>query len=232
MVNSLIFAQYQKMWGYINTFKKNEGRLPNYIDIAGFRIRQNQFLDMQKRAENYKKVNGIYPGNIGIEKALDPVPPKPDPNSKPAIIIKLEAALPGTFKTATEFYNLVKKKKYGNYKNDIYPQGESISRLKANDPLNCSDFSQLGYAAIQGLNQMGKKYQADYLHVACRDSNGNYSIGHIVLRIKGEEFKDWTIYDLAEAASGKKEIGSTMCLRGYKVNSRNDPWLMSDDGKT
>jgi len=74
---------------------------------------------MQKRAENYKKVNGIYPGNIGIEKALDPVPPKPDSNSKPAIISKLEAVLPGTFKTATEFYNLVKKKRYGNYKNDI-----------------------------------------------------------------------------------------------------------------
>ncbi|MDI6723658.1 MAG: hypothetical protein QMD61_03320 [Methanobacterium sp.] len=46
MVNSLTFAQYQKMWGYINTFKKSERRLPNYVDIAGFRIQQNQFLDM------------------------------------------------------------------------------------------------------------------------------------------------------------------------------------------
>jgi len=93
---------------------------------------------------------------------------------------------------------------------------ESIARLKANAPLNCSDFSQLGYAAIQGLNQMGKNYQADYLHVACKDSRGNYSIGYIVLRVKGEEFKDWTIYDLAEAASGKRKLEVQCALEGIK----------------
>jgi len=220
LVHQLTFKQYQKMQDLIKAFKNSRNRLPNYVDIAGYRITQEQFLDMEKRVENYKKSSGVYPGNIGIEGPIESQQEKSD------LKTRLEAAVGGPFNTATEFYNRVKSESYGHYVNDIYPQGKAIERLKSNKSLNCSDFAQIGYAAIQSLNQTGKNYQAKYAHLKCTRE------GHIILQVKGEELgNNWVNYDLAEAASGKKPLGTVMCQH-YKIISYNDPWLMSDDGET
>jgi len=156
--------------------------------------------------------------------------------TKTALLQRIERAVGGEFKTATEFYNLVKaNESYSGYKNDVYTQGEALTRLEKNLPLNCADFSQIGHAAILELNKVYKKnYSVQYLRVECKDKRGkpNPKAGHIILRVLGGEFKTWTYFDVAEAASAGKAIGQTMCTYGFKVTHVNPTWLLSDDRKT
>lgn len=143
---------------------------------------------------------------------------------------QIEAAVGGEYKTATELYNLVKaNEKYEYYYNDIYPQGQAIQRLANNQGLNCSDFSQIGMAAIVEMNKgLNTGYSANYLNVACKPSGA----GHVLLQVKGGEFgNSYVYYDLAEAASGGGAIGSSMCVNGFTVKATNPDWLVSDDGQ-
>ncbi|OEC87905.1 MULTISPECIES: hypothetical protein [Methanobacterium] len=208
------------------------GKLPSYASINGKKILKKDIQDALTRSNNYFKKNGKCAGNVNMV-LQDSTPVSTNP-IKTELLKTIEKAVNGTFKTATQFYNLVKaNEKYDHYSNDIYPQGKALTRLINNQGLNCADFAQIGHASIFELNKVYRtKYQVDYVHVACKSSSGQYNIGHIVLRVKGEEFKDWTVFDVAEAASGGLPIGRTMCSLGYKVLSYNDPWLLSDDGKT
>lgn len=150
--------------------------------------------------------------------------------AKTALLIRIEKAVGGTFKTATQFYELVRKnEQYSHYRNDIYPQGQALTRLENNQGLNCADFSQIGMAALMELNKVYKtNYHVDYLRVGCKPSGA----GHIILRVSGNEFSSPVFFDVAEAAAAGKPIGQTMCINGFTITSVNPSWLISDDGKT
>lgn len=44
---------YQEMWRRITTFKNSNARLPNYVDITGYRVVQKDYLDAQKRVAEW-----------------------------------------------------------------------------------------------------------------------------------------------------------------------------------
>ena len=208
------------------------GKIPEYTTINGKQTLKNDVYDACKRDNAFYVKKGYMPNyvNVSIQESapVSKVPVKTD------LLKRIEKVVGGEFKTATQFYNLVKANDtYSHYSNDIYPQSQALKRLENKQGLNCADFAQIGHAAILELNKVyGTNYGVDYVHVACKSSSGAYSIGHIILRVRGEEFKEWTVFDVAEAASGGLPIGRTMCSLGYKVLSYNDNWLISDDGKT
>jgi len=191
------------------TFKKQNGRLPNYVDHKGYRVYLKDYQNPLKVTVNAIKI------------------PTEPTITKPAVITALEKALNGKFTNATQMYNLFKNEIYSYYYNDKYDEKEELDRLNKNLGLNCSDVSQIGKAGIEGLNQMGKKYQVRYIRATFKCG------GHVFLQIKGEEFGDtWTNYDLAGAMKYDYSIGKLMCSGSFWDVVVNPAWLLSDDGIT
>jgi len=220
------WEDYKIIWDKAKAFKEAKGRWPNYIDMKGYRIYWEDLINAKERADAFKLKEKRNPNYVTIKASL--IPAQTKTIRKTPLLMSIEKAVGGTFKTATELYNLVKNENYSGYRNDIYPQGEVIARLEKDLPLNCADFSQIGYAALMELNKVYKKgYTVDYLRVACKPSGA----GHIILRVKGGEFRNSVYYDLAEAASAGKPLGQTMCINGFTITNTNPAWLKSDDGK-
>jgi hypothetical protein len=96
--------------------------------------------------------------------------------------------------------------------------------------MNCTDFSQLGvYISSQFKKDNKPVYQTRYRHVNCKSG-----AGHTQFEIKGGEFNNWTVIDLAAKADKNSPvipIGRGWCMDG-KVRGYNELWVVSDDGKT
>jgi len=225
------YDEYQEMVLRVMQFENEKKRKPNYITLKGLKISKSQYEDMVNRVDNFIKSKGRNPKAVEVK--IDSVPLSSQSNQKPKVITDLEKALGGTFNNITQLYQLVKNNVYAHYNNDTYNFESELSRLNRHVGLNCADFSQIGMAAVNGLKQMGLNYNARYVHVKCRNKYGspNPRAGHFFLQVIGGEFKTWTNVDFAEAASGKKGIGSTMCFHGYAVSSYNDAQLTCDDGR-
>jgi len=223
------WEDYIAIWDRALAFQKKEGRLPNYVDDRNYRIMKT---DLQAAAANviaFRKKNfNKNPTTVSI-KVTEVSTTNGQPVKTP-LLIRIENAIGGTFKTATQFYELVRKNEsYKTYYNDVYPQGEALRRLENNLPLNCADFSQIGYAALMELNKVYKtNYHADYLRVGCKPSG----VGHIILKVSGGEFYEPVYFDVAEAAAAGKPIGQTMCTYGFNITNVNPDWLLKDDGIT
>lgn len=128
----------------------------------------------------------------------------------------------GTYNTFTEYYNRIKAKTWQGYYNDIYNQQQEIQRLTNNQPLNCTDHSQLGKAVAEDMD-----YEALYCRVTCKSG------GHIILKVRGKELgSNWVNVDLAAAASSDYSIGSYWCSSYAKPVVIDEAWINSDDGRT
>ncbi len=215
-------AQYKEMWNRINKFKAANGRLPNYVTITDMKVgvntvTQSQFLDMQNRWNAWKNAHGgTEPSKIGIEGSSSLVD---KPSTGGPLQTKLSAAV-GKFTTFAGFYNLCKYRKYLFYFNDKYTQSEEITRLKNKNGLNCVDSSQLGYALAK---EMG--YEVKYQRCTVQTKKG--PVGHILLKIKGKEFKTWTPIDLAARLS----TSTGAPLGKHWGGSLSDVTVGADDGK-
>lgn len=213
----LPWDEYVQMVSIINKFKAENGRYPNYVDFKGLRITKDQYAEAGRRAAAFKAENGRNPNYVTITGTLLVV--------KSELQLRIESAVGGSYSTATGLYNLVRQNEnYAYYYNDIYPHGEAIQRLKDGKGLNCSDFSQVGFAAITDL----EGYEVRYKHVKCLSSGG----GHVFLQVKGKELgSEWKSFDLAAAAKSGYALGQSWCANGTLV-AYNPAWLMSDDGRT
>lgn len=222
------YDEYKGMVLRILQFENEKKRKPNFVTLKGIKITKKQYEDMISRVDDFIRNKKRAPKAVEVK---DEIIKAPSP--KPKVITDLEIALGGKFNNLTQFYQLIKKNVYLHYKNDKYDFKSERNRLSRHLGLNCADFAQVGMHAADGFNQMGINYKARYVHVRCRDKYGkpNPDLGHYFLQVIGGEFKTWTIYDLAEAASGKKPIGTTMCMRGFKVLDYNDKRLKVDDGR-
>ena len=83
------------------------------------------------------------------------------------------------------------------------------------------------------LGKSLKKYTVlKFVHLWCPKSGG-----HIILEAKGGEFTTLTWIDVSAILKSGYKIGSGWCFTGPNkptgsVISRDDPWLLSDDGVT
>lgn len=204
MVHTLTNAQYKEMWKKITKWQvaQHTARLPNYVDISYMKVGVNkvtksQYLDMKKRWDAWKSAhNGKEPNTIGIEGSISGNNPSQAGPIQNALMVAV-----GPFYSFKGFYNLCKYRKYDFYRNNKYSRSQAIQRLKSRSGLNCVDVSQLGYALAK---EMG--YEVKFLETSCRGPDGK-PVGHVLLKIKGKEFKSWTIVDLAACISKGMPIG-------------------------
>lgn len=80
---------------------------------------------------------------------------------------------------------------------------------------NCENWLMILIHVKDAFNSMGKKYTVEVMHVDCKKSSGAEGEGHVFGLCSGEELKGEQIIDLAEASSGRRGMGSTMCTYGY-----------------
>ncbi len=212
----------------------------HYCNLNGYRDNKGRnlledgiFGDLTKQAvKKMQSANGLKPdGYIGPvtrqKMGWELRPVAANTSNTPSIIIQGRQALGGIFNTATEMYQLFISNIYSYYYNDQFDLSTELNRLSKHLGLNCSDVSQVGRKLIEGLNQMGKKYQVIYISAQFRCG------GHVFLQVKGEEFGDtWTNFDLAGAMKWDYTIGKLMCSGPYKVKAIDPAWLMSDDART
>lgn len=229
------FSEYEKMEGVVKAFKAKVGRLPRYYDSKeyGIRILQKEYTRAEQSVKKFKnqKDNPSHRDPRSVTISGDAIPKV----TKSADWLRVEAAV-GVFNNFLEFYKRIQDENYLCYKNDIYPQGSALDRLKKNLGLNCADFSQVGWfvaVKIFGL-------EAHFVHVKCKKSG----LGHIYLIVKYSG--KWIVVDLAAAASSNHAIDTGWCLAaipkygitagnhsiGGNLVSLDDAWLKLDDGKT
>lgn len=198
---------------YVN-YKKLKKVEPNkiYLEKNGKDyVTLMRFKDMQRRFDTYWKAHNAQPDYVWTV--------KPATITRGPIQLACEKLL-GSFTTFTEFYNKMKNKGYSYYYNDAKTLKQELTTLRN---LNCSDATQVGVLLAR---EMG--YTARFCHVQCKTG------GHIYGQIRGKEFKDtWIKFDLAAAMSTTSHysLGNVWCSYA-PIESYNDPWLESDDGKT
>jgi hypothetical protein len=83
----------------------NNGKLPTYATINGKKVLKKDIQDACTRSNNYYKKNGKMASEVNMV-LQNPVPTNGTP-TKTSLFLQLEKAVNGSFKTETQFYNLV-----------------------------------------------------------------------------------------------------------------------------
>jgi hypothetical protein len=164
---------------------------------------------------------------VDVSKPAAPAPVQPTAPQKSFLHWQLEQALHGTFSNISGAYELMKQQKYDFYFGDKYSYVEELTQLLNRWGINCVDAAQICNTCLVALNSEGKRYDARFVLVGCKPSG----IEHVFMQVRGEELgSNFVDVDFAEAASGKGNIGSTMCSNGYTVKQYNPGFALVDDG--
>lgn len=210
-----------------NSFVKKNKREPKYVAILGRKVALKDFKDAKLRLDRFIRLRKRHPHYVAVK--LGDKVEGGEVEVRNPVLNPLRRYF-GDFKTATEWYNKVcEKGDYDYYYNDVHSIETEVKRVTSGAGLNCVDWSQLSGAVMGALNKEGKRYTVTYVHVKCFSRNLNtYALGHVFLRVQGNELKEPTIMDFAAAANTGKPIGETMCSLGYKISSENPSWLHSE----
>jgi hypothetical protein len=123
----------------------------------------------------------------------------------------------------TLWYNSMIGAGYEGYNSDVYNSAEEDYNIAHHIAMNCTDYSQKAKEKAEALG-----YEWRFIHRICQSGKG-----HILGQIKGREFPDWTIIDVAAAASigSKYPIGKSWCSNPLKEWISTEQWLMNNDGE-
>lgn len=208
-------SKYKEMNEAITSFHIIHNKYPNFYTIPFLKLRVNKkdYQDAISRYEKFKKDKGVEPKHVTLHNVYK-ISVELTKNSTWQ---RMEKALGGHFSNIKEFYNLLMKKQYKYYYNDVYPQGVALYRLEKNLGLNCADISQLVYAV---LGSMG--YKPTYWR-------GRFNCGgHIWVTYNSDDYRK-NVFDGA-AAFKKIPLGEFLC-KGLPVERvKNPAWLLRDDG--
>lgn len=223
-IGSILLDDWKNIMQRYNTYLKEHKTEPQicYLDINDkYRYISNaKYKDILQRYNDYKLKNNKEPSQVYINKIKINIS---------GVLEKATDAV-GEFiingnpwQSFINFYNKIRGRKYLHYNNDIYPQSTAFQRLKNRNGLNCSDISQLLYAVAKALG-----LDARFVHIVCRSK-----IGHIQLDVRNPYTKRYIRIDGAAALSVNSQysFGRLWCANGY-LQSYQDAWLVSDDGKT
>ena len=149
-------------------------------------------------------------------------------NTKTNLLQRFEKATKTTITDYKTLYNAFGKVKYILYYNDIYTQGQEITRIEKGQPLNCTDQAQLAMQLLLDLGYNKNQVRIVRGVVTCKNGKG---YGHIWLQINIDG-KGWKNYDPSAKSAHGYGMGQLICTRGYKITNINPGWAISDDGKT
>ena len=208
----------------IRTHMNNNLNAPNYATITNIgTVPTNDLVYAASRVLNFINTNKRLPNTIQFKKIT--ATPTPTPTSD--IVQQLKDKTGKSFSNFTGLYALVVK--YGRYCNPMYMDNQKsfnqaqqcvINEFKniydpeayvqspvsgqwtRRDCMTCVDWTQWGVKIAKAMG-----YQAIPYGVWCP----GYAINHALFTIKGKEFTNWTVIDLAAAAAEGYSLGSHWC---------------------
>ncbi|MDR3062563.1 MAG: hypothetical protein LBU40_00300 [Methanobrevibacter sp.] len=220
----------KRVKAYLNSSQQNTLNKVFIVKNGKDYVSYNKFKEMKKRVSEFKKNNPKKPlKNVWIVKpatTVNIIKPPASTNIVPTVNIKGKKYQPATFSI---FYGLMGGFGYSYYNNDILTLNQEINKLSNGKAMNCTDLAQLGVYISSQYKKDGKSiYKTRYAHINCKSGGG-----HTTFQIKGGEFKNWTMIDLAAKADKNSRtypIGDYWCRDG-KIRGYNELWVMSDDGR-
>jgi hypothetical protein len=144
------------------------------------------------------------------------------------LLQRFEKATKTTINDYKTLYNAFGKVKYILYYNDIYTQGQEITRIEKGQPLNCTDQAQLAMQLLLDLGYNKNQVRIVRGVVTCKNGKG---FGHVWLQINIDG-KGWKNYDPSAKSAHGYNMGALICTRGYHITNINPAWAVSDDGRT
>ncbi|MDR0913369.1 MAG: hypothetical protein LBM96_12350 [Methanobrevibacter sp.] len=222
-INATIFHDMKRRYDLWLSSKNVEPQIVHLKEDSNDYVTVERFKDMIKRFEDYKKSNGTEPVNVWIKKSASGDIKREDIISDNSSVTLNFKGQNKKFSDFTSVYNAFGGFGYSHYFNDILSLNEELAGLTNGKAMNCTDFAQVGVYIATKLG-----YQTRYRHVICKKSGG-----HTQFEIKGKEFKNWTVVDLAAKADKNARnypLGDGWCMDG-KVRGYNEPWIMKDNGK-
>ena len=211
----ILNADFNLMITAVNGYKGTPSKV--FIRVKGvkqvFYISDAKYVQLKTIWDKFVLDNKREPNYISIVSS-------PTPIVKPYPIPDIEKLSGMTINSMTDLYKVIQKIGVYNHINCL--QGANTDSIVKGIPKkynNCARYAYLATKCSDAFNQMGKKYVTRIVHVDCETSKHfpDPNAGHFFVFITGEEFPVKTCYDLAEAASGKRGIGSTMCVNGYSI---------------
>lgn len=222
--NSIVLEDWKNIMYRYNAYVEKNHKEPSicYIDISNkYRyISNTKYKDILQRYNDYQLKNNKEPNQVYINIV------KINING---VLEKAESCV-GKFivngnawQSFINFYNKLKGRGYLHYNNDIFAANTAWYRLQNKLGLNCSDISQILYAVAKALG-----LNVRFVHVICKSK-----IGHIQIDVMNPTTKRYVRVDGAAALSiySQYSFGRLWCANGY-LQSYQDAWLVSDDGKT
>jgi hypothetical protein len=198
----LSWLDYNYMWGAILDYKKDNGRLPNYIDWKGLRVYKVAYQDAARRVIEYRASHsGTNPDTVRVSGT--------------------DLSQPMSF---TTWYNSMIGIGYAHYFGDRYNAVQEENNIANHIAMNCSDYSQ---KAVEKARSWG--YEARYIHRICQSGTGHVLIQIRGREFNNWTYADVAA---AASIGSKFPLGKTWCPSPRKEWVSTEPWLTSNDGKT
>jgi peptidoglycan hydrolase-like protein with peptidoglycan-binding domain len=226
----------------------------NRMNCENINLKRGSKGDTVKEVQKILKTRGYYTGKIDgdygpltetavkkyqkttkgllIDGIVGPVTCKhlqtKETNTKTKLLQRFEKATKTTINDYKTLYNAFGKVKYILYYNDIYTQGQEITRIEKGQPLNCTDQAQLAMQLLLDLGYNKNQVRIVRGVVTCKNGKG---YGHVWLQINIDG-KGWKNYDPSAKSAHGYNMGALICTRGYHITNINPAWAVSDDGRT
>ena len=219
----LNWNQYITMWNTILAWKKANGKLPNYIEIFGYRFMKVAFQDAANRVTNWRNThNNQNPLTVEVQGTAIAPTPTPSKN-KGKWTTLFEQKMGVTINSGDDAYNHLKDKGagYSYYYDDIKSNTTIINNLAnpndGNKDSNCTDITQLLKKIYDEFNE-----KVEFIRAEVKCSNGVW-YGHVFLR----KVATGKYVDGAAKLAHNYSIGTLICVNGVRNITVNPSWLVN-----
>lgn len=225
----LNWNQYTNMWNVILAWKNANGRLPNYIEIYGYRFAisacQSAANSVIAYRNSHKTAN---PGTVEVAGTAIATTPKIASGKKGKWTILFEQKMGVTINSGDDAYNHLKDKNggYSYYYNDIKSNMTVLNNLAnpkdSGEDSNCTDIMQFLKKIYDEFNE-----KVDMIRAEVKCSNGKW-YGHVFLR----KVATGKYVDGSGKLEDNKPLGQLICGTGtlnkdLRNISVNPAWLVN-----
>lgn len=225
----LNWNQYTSMWNTILAWKNANGRLPNYIEIYGFRFMKSAFQSAANTVIAYRKAHkNQNPSTVDIQGTAITPDPKPISSKKGKWTTLFEQKMGVTINSGDDAYNHLTDKKggYSYYYDDIKSNATVINNLAnphdSGEDSNCTDIAQLLKKIYDEFNE-----KVDFIRAEVKCSNGSW-YGHVFLRkVSNGKYVDGAGKLAHNYPLGKLICGTGTLNKDLRNISVNPAWLVN-----
>ena len=210
-------AEYLDMCKRMVKFVETNGKLPNYITVAGKKMQPREYTYLFAIGIVYYDMKGTLPTFIDFTSKVFTKPTEPADE-----VYNYFVKVFGKISCIDDALEKISRKGYGYYYDDKYSNKETIDRMKTGKGVNCTDSCHVFYNLGLEFVKKGKYKKVECLHVKCRGGDG-----HVRLRFtlpNGETFYRDPACTLSDGGT------CNWCLNGTLL-AVNPSWFMQNLNK-